>query len=319
MPTIICLQNLTEDQQELIRKAAPDARIVFNRTEKATEEDYRQAEIVCGWNSKVKEWSLGEDGQLRWLQSWSSGIDSLPLDLLEEKGVCVTDASGVHARSVSETAVGMMLALSRGIAAAVLNQRDALWQSPPVMREMNGGTVAVIGAGQIGREVARLARAFDMKVIAVRRSGGDTPEADVTYTTSELDKALAEADYVVNILPYTSETHHLFDAGRFAVMKQTAYFINVGRGGTVRTEDLVEALASNRLAGAGLDVFEQEPLPADHPLWQLPNVILTPHNAGGSTDRNMERLLKLFLANLDIYRKGNPAELINLLDYKKQY
>ncbi|MBP3966045.1 D-2-hydroxyacid dehydrogenase [Paenibacillus lignilyticus] len=319
MTTILCLQELTSEQQEAVRQAAPEASIIFGRKPETEDQAFREAEIILGWDARVKSIALQEGAKLRWVQSWSSGIDSLPLDLLEERGIMLTDASGVHARSVSETAVAMMLGLSRGIAAAVRNQRTGLWESPDTLAEMNGGTVAIVGAGEIGREVARIARAFDMRVIAVRRSGGPMPEADVVYETSRLDDALREADYVVNILPLTGETQHLFHAERFAVMKRTAYFINVGRGATVRTEDLVEALNKGMIAGAGLDVFEQEPLPADHPLWAMPNVILTPHNAGGLTVRNGERLVKLFLSNLELYLSGHAADLRNLVDYKKRY
>ncbi|MCL6458604.1 MAG: D-2-hydroxyacid dehydrogenase [Gorillibacterium sp.] len=319
MPTIICLQKLSEEQQELVRRTAPDYRIVFARSEDVEDNDYREAEIICGWNPKVEQLSLGANSKLGWVQSWSSGIDNLPLGLLEESGVRLTDASGVHARSVSETVLALMLGLSRGIVSSVHHQRAAVWQSPSMLAEMNGSTVAIIGAGQIGREVARLARAFEMKIIGVRRSGGTMPEADETFAASHLNEVLHVADYVVNILPLTSETQHLFDASRFAQMKHSAHFINVGRGATVRTEDLVAALTSGTIAGAGLDVFEQEPLPSDHPLWTLPNVIMTPHIAGGSTLRNTERLLKLFVSNLEIYLSGDKDSLHNLLDYRKQY
>ncbi|MFD0672847.1 D-2-hydroxyacid dehydrogenase [Cohnella sp. GCM10027633] len=319
MRTILCLFDMTEEQREAVKRAAPGCEIRFSQDAAPGEGDFREAEIVFGGHPKVKEISLQEGSKLRWLQSWSSGIDSLPLDLVESRNVLLTDASGVHAKSVSETAVAMMLGLSRGIATAVRNQRTATWESPATLTEMNGGTVAIVGAGEIGREVARLARSFDMRVLAVRRSGGPMPEADAVFETARLDDALREADYVVNILPLTDETRHLFDAGRFAVMKRSAYFINVGRGATVRTDDLVAALTQGHIAGAGLDVFEQEPLPAEHPLWALPNVILTPHNAGGMTVRNTERLVRLFVSNLGTYLSGETGRLRNLVDFSKKY
>lgn len=317
MRTMLCLAELTEEQQREIRAAAPDFDVHCGKP--ADDHAYREAEVILGWDAKVKEIALQPGTKLRWAQSWSSGIDSLPLGLLEARGVLLTDASGVHARSVSETAVAMMLGLSRGIAAAVRNQATGTWASPDTLAEMNGGTVAIVGAGEIGRELARVARAFDMRVLAVRRSGGAVAEADAVYDASRLDEALREADYVVNILPLTEETRHRFDAGRFAAMKRGAYFVNVGRGSTVRTEDLVEALEKGVIAGAGLDVFEQEPLPADHPLWAMPNVIVTPHNAGGMTVRNTERLVRLFVSNLAVYLSGETAGLRNLVDYAKKY
>lgn len=320
MRSILCIPELTLEQQEMVRSAAPGLSIQFGEASKSFDEhDYKEAEVIFGWNAKVKTAALQEGTKLRWVQSWSSGIDSLPLTELEQRGILLTDASGVHARSVSETAVAMMLGLARGIATAVRNQHTGLWESPATLAEVNGGAVAIVGAGEIGREVARIARAFDMRVIAVRRSGGAMAEADVVYETARLDDALRESDYVVNILPLTNETEHIFNAERFAVMKRGAYFINVGRGGTVRTEDLIEALNKGVIAGAGLDVFEQEPLPTDHPLWSMPNVIITPHNAGGMTVRNTERLVKLFVDNLKIYLSGESGSLRNLVDYSKKY
>lgn len=320
MRSILCLPELTTEQQEAVRSAAPGLTIQFGSSSAGFEDrDYREAEVIFGWDAKVKSVALEEGTKLRWVQSWSSGIDSLPLTQLEKRGILLSDASGVHARSVSETAVAMMLGLARGIATAVRNQGTGLWESPSTLAEMNGGTVAIVGAGEIGREVARIAQAFDMRVVAVRRSGGAMAEADVVYDTSRLDEALSEADYVVNILPLTNETKHVFGAERFAVMKPSAYFINVGRGATVRTEDLIEALNNGIIAGAGLDVFEQEPLPAEHPLWSMPNVIVTPHNAGGMTVRNTERLVKLFADNLKIYLSGENESLRNLVDYSKKY
>lgn len=321
MRTIICLHHFTKQQQELVRSAAPDCRLVFEQPgDKLDEQLYREAEVICGWNASVKEVALAEGSALRWLQSASSGIDKMPLDLLEQREIVLTDASGVHARSVSETALALMLGLSRGIAASVRNQQQARWDGSMPLAEMNGGTVAIVGAGQIGSEVSRLARAFDMRVVAVRRSGGEMPGADVTYDNSRLDEALEQADYVVNILPLTDETYHLFDAERFARMKPTACFINVGRGATVQEEALVEALKSGVIAGAGLDVFEQEPLLQEHPLWSLPNVIVTPHIAGGMTVRNKARLVELFAANLKRYMSGGGAEALrNLVDFGKRY
>jgi phosphoglycerate dehydrogenase-like enzyme len=309
---------MTPEQEELVRQTAPDWNIEFGRTADIDKELYREAEIICGWNDSVQTEALDENAKLRWVQSWSSGIDSYPLELLEKHEIMLTDASGVHAPSVSETVLAMMLGLTRGIHRAVRNQQANEWNHG-YLSEMNGGTVAVIGAGMIGREVARLSRAFGMRVIGVRRSGTPSPDVDVMYDMSGLDAALQESDYVVNILPLTPETKHVFDAARFVQMKKTAYFINVGRGGTVRTEALIDALQSGAIAGAGLDVFEEEPLPAGHPLWAIDSIILTPHNAGGSTVRNKARVVSLFVDNLKRYLADDTASMINLVDYRKKY
>jgi phosphoglycerate dehydrogenase-like enzyme len=312
------LPTLAKDQQEEISRAAAGCRILFDR-KSLTEEDYREAEVVLGWTSQVQNALEKGDTKIRWIQSTSSGVDYFPMELLKKRGVVLTDASGVHAFSVSESAIAMMLAFARGIAASVRNQAGKIWDRAMPTRELGGATLTIAGAGHIGRRLAHLAKAFDMRVIAVTRSGNPLPEADETYDASRLDEAISQADYVVNILPLTGETHYLFDEERFSRMKNTAYFINVGRGPTVRTEDLVKALESGQIAGAGLDVFEEEPLPPEHPLWAMNNVILTPHNAGGITYENRKRLVKLFTANLELYLSGQAESMRNVVDYEKQY
>lgn len=318
MRTILCLPTLTKDQQERISRVAAGNRVLFDR-KMLTEQDYREAEVVLGWTSQVKEALERGDSNIRWIQSPSSGVDHFPLQLLKEQGVLLTDASGVHANSVSESAMAMMLGFARGIAAAVRNQSEKIWDRAMPMAELGGKTLAIAGAGQIGSRLAQLAKAFGMRVIAVRRSGSPMAEADETLDAGRLNEALQQADYVVNILPLTQETRHLFDEERFAQMKNTAYFINVGRGKTVRTDHLVKALESGQIAGAGLDVFEEEPLPPDHPLWTMKNVILTPHNAGGLTPENKERTVQLFIANLELYLSGQAEAMKNLVDFQKQY
>jgi len=169
----------------------------------------------------------------------------------------------------------------------------------------------------VGTEIARIAQAFGMHTLGVRRSGRPAPHVDDMRTPDRLDEALAESDVVVNVLPHTEETVRLFDAVRFSRMKPSAIFINVGRGTAVDTDALTEALKNGVIAGAGLDVCEPEPLPEDHPLWALDNVILTPH-IGGATERYKARMTELFVANLQAYlATGTPAK--NIVDYAKSY
>ncbi|MWC27591.1 D-2-hydroxyacid dehydrogenase [Paenibacillus sp. MMS18-CY102] len=319
MGMMICLLDMTDSQKERIRRQAPNLEIHFAPASGLEDKLFLEAEIIFGWDPRIVTETLCKPSKLKWLQSWSSGIEYLPLSLLEERNIRVTDASGVHATSVSETILAMMLGFSRGIVSALQNQVDAKWESPPTLVEMNGCTVSIIGAGEIGKEVANLCRAFGMKIIAVRRSGEPIPEADWTYPTTSLQNVLKESDFIINILPLTQETYYLFDYERFSQMKKSAYFINVGRGSTVITDDLVRALKEGLIAGAGLDVFEEEPLPAEHSLWSLSNVILTPHNSGGNTVKNRERLVNLFVMNLECYLNGEEHVMKNVLDYRKGY
>ncbi|XID93975.1 D-2-hydroxyacid dehydrogenase [Paenibacillaceae bacterium WGS1546] len=314
--TIVVLQPLPDETLERIRLAASGWDIVFGG-----ESDWASrlpdAEIVCGWKPEVAERCLVEGARLRWLQAWGAGVDKLPLDRLDRAGVTVTTASGVHPNPVSETAFAMMLAFSRGLHTAVRNQVRGAWLSAGSLSEIHGKTLGIVGVGTIGLEAARLGKAFGMKVIGIRRSGEPAEFVDRMSDMSGLTGLLRESDYVVAVMPLTGETRHMFGRDQFAAMKRSAYFINVSRGGTTDTEALVAALRAGEIAGAGLDVFEQEPLPADHPLWAMDNVIVTPHN-GGVTDRYEERATDIFLANLNAYLQGRPLPL-NRVDPVRQY
>jgi phosphoglycerate dehydrogenase-like enzyme len=318
MGTILCLHGFGPSEQEKIRRVAPCMNVVFGRTADIEPDVYLDAEVVCGWNAQAADLCLREGAKLRWVQTWSAGIDTLPLERLRQRGVLLTDAAGVHSIAVAETALAHMLGLTRGIHFAVRSQTAGEWARPSALPELYGKTALIVGAGAIGKRIAELARAFGMRVIGIRRTPAPQPGYDRVDGMDRLDEAIAESDYIVNVLPGTPETRGIFDEARFRLMKPTAFFINVGRGSSVVTEALVAALRERRIAGAGLDVFDQEPLPAGHPLWSLDNVILTPHTAG-HTDRLKERVADLFAANLEIYLRGETDRLINLVNYDKGY
>lgn len=317
MPTMICLHGLTPEQEARVREAAPGWNIVFGRPKELDDKLFREAEVICGWSPAIEKESLGEGGSLKWLQSWSAGVDKMPLDKLEQAGVILTTASGVHPVPMSETALAMMLAFSRGLHHSVRSQLRGKWEPREPYAELNGATLAIIGAGEIGTELGRLGQALGMRTIGVRRTARPTPHMDETLAIGQLHDALAQADYVVNVLPHTPDTERVYGAAEFAAMKESAVFINIGRGVSVDTEALVEALRSGAIGGAGLDVTDPEPLPEGHPLWAMEQVILTPH-MGGSSGRYKERVTDLFVRNLKSYLEdGRPAR--NIVDYERGY
>jgi D-2-hydroxyacid dehydrogenase (NADP+) len=316
--TMICLHGFTTGQQEEIDRIAPDWEIHYGRTSDIDPETYRRAEIVCGWNGDAARECLKPDSKLRWVQTWSAGVDKLPLDEFRRRGILLTDAGGVHPAPVAETTLALMLGLTRGIHRAIRDQATAAWNPPPALPEMHGKTAVIVGAGSIGARIGELAQAFGMRTLGVRRSEGAAAGIDAMYKLEQLDEVLAESDYVINVLPGTAATYHLFNADRFARMKPEALFINVGRGSSVDTEALIAALQSGTIAGAGLDVFEEEPLPPEHPLWKLDNVILTPHTAG-QTDQLKARVAALFADNLTRYLEGGADKMLNLVDYDTGY
>ena len=239
---------------------------------------------------------------------------------VRERDILVTNMQRIGGPIIAEHVMGMVLAFTRGIDMYVSAQPRAEWRrsTPPGrMAVVDGKTMLVVGLGGIGSEVAKRAHALGMKVIATRASGRTGPEF-VSYVglPDELPKLASEADFVVNTAPLTPQTTGIFDAAFFAKMKPTAYFINVARGRSVVTAALVEALNSKKIAGAGLDVTDPEPLPPDHPLWKAPNVIITPHVANDS-DLGYEAQIKVVQENLRRYVAGE--RMLSVVDVQKGY
>jgi phosphoglycerate dehydrogenase-like enzyme len=255
------------------------------------------AEVVFGFPREDPAqipWLVRTAPHLRFVQATYAGAGQqlaaagLPREDVER--IAWASSAGVHATPLGEWALFGILALTKGLPRLDADKRERLW-SHYAVDEVRGTTVLIVGLGEIGREVARLAEAFGLDVLAVRRNEGD------------LDSLLPRADSVVLTLPLTDETRGLFDRGRIARLKPGAIFVNIGRGAVVDEAALVEALRSGQLRGAALDVFATEPLPADSPLWELENVILSPHTAAQSVHEN-ERIVELFADNLRRYLAG---------------
>ncbi len=255
--------------------------------------------------------------RLRWLSFFSAGVDGKVNPELLQRGLHITTASGVHGPNVAEHILTCMLMLTHGFPEHGRDQARHVWHNWSGSRaqggELAGQTLLIVGLGQIGAALARRARALDMTVTAVKRDPTKLPEGLVPGTVdrivgpAELDALLPAADHVALCAPLTGETRHLFDRDRLARMKRGSCLTNIARGGLVDSAALVEALSSGQLGGAGLDVFEKEPLPTDSPLWDLPNVIVTPHKAG-VTPHYYARAADLFAANLRRYLAGEPLQ-----------
>lgn len=254
---------------------------------------------------------------LKWISSITAGVDMYPLDLLNERGILLTNTSGVHATNIAEHVLGSMVAFSRNFVQAMHNQAEGVWKNYPVS-ELMDKSLLIIGSGRIGREIARKAKAFDMAVYGVRNQPGDETleNFDEVYGGKDLMAVLPGKDYVVLVVPATDATLGMMGKDQFKAMDETAVFINVGRGDTVVEQDLIKALENGEIKGASLDVFEKEPLEEISPLWSMPNVILTPHVAG-LTPFYEERALGMFRENLERFQKGES--LNNLVDLNRKY
>lgn len=240
---------------------------------------------------------------LRWLHTFSAGTDHPIFGQFRERGVRITTSSGANAAPIARTAMLYLLGLSRDIRGLLRDQAAHVWDPRP-FEDVDGKTIGVVGMGPIAREIIRLAAALGMRPIGMRRAVlGDEPCE--TWTLDRLHELAAAADVLAVALPLTDDTRGIVSADVIAAMRPGAMFVNVGRGDLVDEPALVDALASGRLGGAGLDVFATEPLPADSPLWDLPNVIITPHNSA-NTASSGEGAVAIFLANLAAYAKGEP-------------
>ena len=315
---IVITQNLKQEYIEKIKDIVPAWDVIVSKEPAVWKEHAKDAEIIAGWRKELAEYCLTPGSNLQWLQTWSAGVDSLPLEKLQSKDIKVTSANGVHAYPISETIFALMLGLTRKIHTYVKNQQTRTWDHAHLSLEIHEKTIGVIGVGEIGKETAKIAKAFGMTVLGVRHSGKPSDYVDEMYTPDQLDQLLPKCDYVVVTLPHTPETHHLFGAKQFKQMKPSAFFINIGRGETVVEEELISALQEDRIAGAGLDVFEKEPLGADSPLWEMDNVIITPHTSGATEYYNKRVVENILIPNLRTYLSGKTPTL-NLVNYVKGY
>jgi phosphoglycerate dehydrogenase-like enzyme len=279
-----------------------------------------QAEVLFGIPGDSPEGlaaAVRASPRLRWVQGTAAGtgeqLKAAGLTQDELERVAVTSASGVHVGPLAEFCLLGLLALTKGLPLLRVAQRAHHWDHYPVA-ELREGTLLVLGLGAIGTEVARLAKAFGMRTLAINRTGrSDSPHVDETHPPQSLHALLPRIDALVVTLPLTDETAGVLDAQAFELLQPHAILVNVGRGGVVDEPALVRALRERRLAGAVLDVFATEPLPAGSPLWDLPNVMISPHTAALSIHEN-ERLVDLFAANLRRYLSGQ--ELVGRVDPK---
>ena len=292
--------------------------LAFADTREDMADTFPGADVVFAWRprSRLLEpvWDLA--GDLRWIQAASAGVEDLLFARLVESEVVLTNARGVFDEAMAEHVVVMLLLFARGIPSVLDHQRTKEWRSHDSER-LAGRRVLVVGVGSIGRSIGRACRALGMQVrgVGTRPRPGDEVFERVLGSTA-LANGCRWADVVVGVLPGGPATRHLFDAAAFEAMGPATRFVNVGRGSTVDEAALVRALEDGRVGGAALDVFEVEPLPADSPLWDLPNAIVTPHLSGDFAGWR-EALVELFVENLERYLTDRP--LRNVVDKERGY
>ncbi len=269
------------------------------------------AEIIVSTN--VSSEQINQAPHLKWIQSQSSGVNQFPLSLIESRNILLTSAKGLHASHMSEFTIMAMLYFSRNMHQLIQAQREHRWEQATPQSEIEGATVGIIALGEIGKMLAYKCKQLGMKVIANSNSMKKIDEVDQMV---DLETLFKESDYVVSILPYTEDTIKMLDRHYFSLMKSDAVFINIGRGVTVVEQDLIDCLKTGKIKGACLDVFEVEPLPKDSPLWDLSNVLLTPHLSGLSV-KYQEKMLTMFCRRFKQFIQGEAVE--GTVDFTKGY
>jgi phosphoglycerate dehydrogenase-like enzyme len=333
---ILITVQFSQGQLDDLQRLTPDLKVISRplaQGQELPDEEWANVEVLYTFRSLP----LPEQAQeLRWIQFHLAGIEEhLDAPILQQSNIIATTLSGANAPQVAEHALALMLALGHHVPEMLVDQGLAKWPTRRIERyqanELIGSTVGIIGYGSIGQRLARLLQSFGVKILASRRSllnaplndyqvdgqgdpGGELPRR--MYPSEALRTMIKECDYVVVTVPLTNDTRGLIDEKQFESFKPGAFLADVSRGGVVDHTSLIEALETRRLAGAALDVFPEEPLPADSPLWQMPNVIISPHVAGLSP-HYLDRAYILFKENLRRYLAGE--ELLNKLDLERGY
>jgi len=324
------LWNAPQSFLDRLRREFPDIEFVYRPNYDNIENYISDADIMVAASLRPEQFLAAK--KLKWIYSTAAAVHQLLFQELVDSDVILTNASEVHGHCVAQHVMALIFVAARRIDADVRFQQrrfwgqEDLWQQHPRPREVDGATLGIIGVGAIGRDVARMASAVGMRVVAVRehpQRGVDWLPADspdrsrhTVYGIDQLDRMLREADFVVLAAPTTGQTQRLMNRERLSQMKPDAWLINVGRGALVEEEALIEALQKKAIGGAALDVFDTEPLPAHSPLWSFENVIITPHVAG-MTDRIWDRQFEFFSENLRRFLAGRP--LLGVVDKRKGY
>lgn len=309
----LLIPNMGTEAQNRIKSIGPDIELLIASSHDEAVQFAKDAEVSYSWLSSdiVKR---GEN--IRWIQVTSAGVERYMFDELVNSDIILTNAKGLYGSQIAEHVMALVLGFVRAINILVRRQMEEVWESRanlPVV-ELGGLTMTIVGLGGIGSVVAERASAFGLKIIGVDSMQTSKPDCvEMLWKTDRLPEALRQSDFVVICCPLTPETQNLMSEAEFAVMKPSAYLINIARGGIVDQDALVRALQGKQIAGAGIDVTVPEPLPKGHELWGMENVILTPHMAGQSPHGG-DRIFGFFCENLRRYRAGEP--LLNVVDKK---
>lgn len=314
---ILFSAKISKKHHERLQADYSDLSFRFCNNMKEAKDHLSEAEVLVTYGSDLTPELIAKAANLKWIMVMSAGMDKMPFKEIKEKNIVVTNVRGIHKIPMAEYAIGMLLQVYKRAKIIIRNEQETSWDPSVKMQEITGKTLLVLGTGAIGQEVARLAKAFNMKTIGVSRSGRSVEYFDENHSTADLKELLPQTDIIVSVLPSTEETKGLFTYDYFRLLPAHAVFLNMGRGDLVKGEDMLKAVREEEISHIVLDVFEEEPLPEGHPLWKEENVTITPHLSGLSKHYT-PRALEIFKENLDKYL-GGSTDFVNKIDLTRGY
>lgn len=277
---------------------------------------YEDIEILITFGLK-EDWSKFEQmSSLKWIQVFQTGVEHVPFSSIEARGIPVTNVRNIYGTPISEYVMGIILYEIKHLNRFIKNKRLKRYDRTILTDEAGNKTIGIFGTGAIGKEVAKKAKAFHMNVLGFNSNGRDVSNFDQVFTWDQKETMLQQCDFIVLLLPLTDETVHFLNDSEFSLMKDNAYIINVGRGPLINEQALLRALENEKIKGAALDVFEEEPLSASSPLWEMDKLLLTPH-LSGKTVYFYNRCMDIFTENFLLFQQGK--RLSYLIDYVKGY
>lgn len=304
---VLVVLPMTDRQKSDLCQAGKDCKFTFCEAESVSQEQIKDQQIIIG---NLNPALIKAAGQLEWLQLNSAGYEQYLTPGILRPETIMTNASGAYGPAVAEHLLAMVCAVAKKLPLYRDSQNKSEWSDHGQIRPLHGQTVLVVGVGDIGRYFAKTMKSLGNKVIGIRRNVGEKPDfVDEIYKLEELEHILPQADIVALMIPVTELTRKMMGKAQFDLMKQTALFFNVGRGELVDTQALYDALAENKIWGAGIDVTDPEPLPGQHPLWGLANILITPHSSGGyHLEETLERINAIANRNFKHYIADEAME-----------
>lgn len=314
---IVSLEPLKESWVDSVKmQTGQDIAVILRDKVQEEAETLSSTEILICRDRDLTESLLGNLQNVKWIFIVSTGVDKLPFDYLQEREIQIVNSPNVSDEAMSDYTIGAMMLYSCKFKELLQCQQKSFWKPYAMTDPLQGKNLLIVGAGKIGQRIADKAKVFGMKILGICRQPKEINNFDVVKGVESLKGLCQEADYVVCTLPLTGETAKIFNEDVFRQMKENAVFINISRGGLVNTGDLCRCLKEKVIAGAVLDVFEKEPLSVDSELWELDNLVITPHSSG-RIENYLEEAMKIFTKNL--YEYIESGKLINTIDLRKGY